>query len=400
MAHKLPTMSDGSVSSSSSSSDDGSTSSGVLNLGASAWNRHKEKRPLKGRTLFQQLSSLSLEGPEAASTNDPHKRQQQQQHVPIHLLQKQVYESSGPERAHVQERIVDSIVEEKPVKSELEQNVLHDCLSQHFLFSELLHHDSGMDADIIQAFDKVKFRKNEIVFRKGTPANALYILYQGDVKTIDDETGAINGKDDNSPYFGGKYTLLGELEVLTHGSYKSTAKATSSPCIFFRLDVKDFDRFRQSPLQQLSQEHRLRLLQQALPTELASYFEEDDPIVLQRLVSSMTRRSFSSGDVLVKKSRRLDAVVIIAEGTVVATNNTAGGREYADVTFGPGHKKIAFGWQSVMNGMEENASPQPEVTAMKGKVVANSDGCALYLSKRSFENAFHSHHGSTEPALE
>jgi CRP-like cAMP-binding protein len=360
----------------SSSSSNSTSSSGVLDLGASAWNRHKEKRPLKGRTLMQELSGG---GAENEHENHNHK-QPQQQHVPIHLLQKQIYSSASVTR----ERIPDSI-SDRPCKTELEEAVLQDCLTHHFLFSEMhpIH-------QLIHAFEKVKFRNNEIIFRQGTPAEYLYILYQGDVKTIAD-----TNDESIVPVFGSKYTLLGELELLTHIPYQSTVKATSNPCIFFRLAVADFDRLRQQQRQQQespsdSQEQKLRLLRQAMPTELVTYFQDDDPAILNRLVSNMKRQPFQKGQVLLPKKKRLDALVLIAEGTVVATHNTAGGRAYEDLVIGPGHSRISFGWQSVMDVSDS----EDDDSAMRGRIVARTDGYALLISKRAFENAFHSHHSN------
>ncbi|KAL3914804.1 MAG: hypothetical protein SGILL_005945 [Bacillariaceae sp.] len=114
----------------------------------------------------------------------------------------------------------------------------------------------------------------------------------------------------------------------------------------------------------------------------------------------MKRRSFQKDDILVQKRKRLEGLVIIVEGTVVATNNSAGGRAYEDLIIGPGHARTSFGWQSVMNvsGNEHGKDSRGEI-AMTGTIVAQTDGYALFISKKTFENAFFSHHSSDGSSL-
>jgi CRP-like cAMP-binding protein len=397
---------DSSSSSSTSSSDDDDNENGILDLGASGWNRYKQSQTIQGKTIYEQLSSM----------DDNIETKKKEVGYQMQLLQKRIIPAnlSGSESdTNGTTTSLSSSNDDGNKFTDLERAVLTDCLSNNFLFAD--HTDRNFDL-IFNQFEKIKLRKNEIVVRKGTPADYLWILFQGDIKKIidDDERKniATKSKVDDNDGSNSKYIMLGELELLTQSTYKATYKASSQPCIFFRLSKQNFNLYRRGrqqrqhrPLSRTdddTEEILKQLLQQALPKELVVYFK-DDTISTKRLVSEMKYQQFSKNDVLVhKKNRHLNAVVVIAKGAVVASNISAGGRTYEDIYFGPGYQRISFGWQSVMNMNTDPSTntgddPVTNTTMMTGTIVAKTDGYAYVISKKAFENVFHNHFQHNHP---
>ena len=385
-------------------------------------------------------------------------------------------------------------------KTEVEMAVLTDCINNHFLLasnSATVAKNSDNDKDessvlmvgaLISRFEKITLRKNEIIFEEGDDADYLYVLYRGEVlvRSLEDDTRTSlshqeekeeHDDDDNDDAdSNNKYTILGELELLTNSSsYKATAKATSDSCLLFRLGTNDFQSYflpqRQqqilepsrlsSPSQQSStststaaeeqkqleeEERLLGLLRKALPSELSAYFFPDDDEdydhhiqLWKRLLSERKVRYFRKGDVLIHKSKPVNALVMITDGLVRASDNTAGGQSYEDLWIGQGSVRTSFGWQSVLkmatsstnnktSSSTNNVSVVPTGTSgsskatisqnieqqdptmnssiMTGTIRAETDGQAIVISKKSFEKVFchlcynheqhnrHSHHDS------
>jgi serine/threonine protein kinase/CRP-like cAMP-binding protein len=394
-----------------------------MDLTSSAWNRQKQTHcPLQGVTLLQRLTSSNLsldvdvdkeilKTEQNDVTTTITTKDGKNPRYPIHLLQKQFIPTRKLQQ-QLQQRAEDpsftspsrrpKLLQQQPM-SELERAVLLDCLSHHLLlFSQQnddVHENEKNDGDnfFLANFEKVSFRKNEIVFRRGTPAEYLYILFRGDVDIISlDSCDKTAIEDQNN-----KYTVFGELELMTRSPYKATVKATSQPCVFFRLSASTVDYYRKQLQHQVSSEERLVLLQQALPDEVSAYFQ-DDVSVLRRLVSCMKRRTFQKGEILVhKQNQNLNAVVIVFEGLVVATDITAGGRSYQDLGIGPGRSRISFGWQSVMTLPKTNVQATDNTgnnvddsipVIMTGTITALSHGQALVIPKKAFEDAFQYHY--------
>jgi len=376
----------------------------------------------------------------------------------------------------------DDVVTQQP-KTELEKKVLSDCLSNHFLLASRCdstkrnnnrrssniyavtpgekEEKDDCDADdggslvmietLVSRFERVNFRRNEIIFEEGDPANYLYVLCRGDVlvRSRNEATGTTvlhhskdngdnnddgnNKEDDEEEDSDDKYTILGELELLTNLKYyKKTTKATSQSCTLFRLAASDFRSYFLPQHQQLispshqqtleaqeqqEEERLLGLLRNALPAELSSYFfpdnDEDYDYHIQlwkRLLSERKVRNFRKGDILIHKSKPLHALVMITDGLVVSSNNTAGGVSYEDLRIGQGEARTSFGWQSVLkmtntsnasatSVSDTNDSSSVVTTSdvehnlateriMTGTVRAETDGQAIIFSKQLFESVF------------
>lgn len=334
--------------SSSSSSEIGSS------LGASQWNRYRsqrEVRPLQRKdwTRGENIDSLK-----------PHPNLLKKQYYPYPI---EVDATSDPTEP----------LDDDNEKTGLEKFVLQDCLSNHFLLSHLpqteLEH-------VCKSFQKVCYRDHEIIYSQGNVSQYLYILYSGDVcKRCDGEVLTNNESTE-------KYLVLGELAVLTGSPYRETAQAMSN-CILFRIGRGALHRCLR-PAPEIDAHHRVSLLKQAIPDEVVEYIDETE---LNKLASTLVVHQFQEGEILIEKDKSLDHLVIIAEGTVVSTDVSLGGRDYESKSFGPNSSLIAFGWQSILEGSKR--------AHFKGTMFAKSDGVALMLSQSDFHRVLGSHNNNT-----
>ncbi|KAL7471504.1 hypothetical protein ACHAXS_011777 [Conticribra weissflogii] len=331
-------------------------------LGASVWNRQKEDQPVRGRPLFSPAAKNNNID-DNVEKNSGNGNKLDKDH---YLLQRRRYENF---RA-----VDDSDVEETDdvdnngdglEKSELERAVLLDCLSNHFLWSYLPKNELRLLCD---KFTKQRFRNHEVIYEIGDESRYFFVLFSGEV------TKRGGGRQTSGPAIenDAKYTVLGELAVLTGSPHHETVVATCDS-VLFRLDRDEFHNALR-PSTQFNSEERVRLLQKAIPDEMIGHFLDSD---LGQLASAMTAQTFKAGDLLVVKETRLDSLIIIAKGLVIAKEVSLGGRAYDDVTFGPESSKIGFGWQSILASEKES---------FRGNMVAQTDGAALLLSKKSFTN--------------
>ena len=74
--------------------------------------------------------------------------------------------------------------------------------------------------------------------------------------------------------------------------------------------------------------------------------------------------NFKKGDVLIHKSKPVNALVMVTERLVRATENSAGGRSYEDLLIGPSKARTSFGWQLVLNmdTSTDNDASSPHLT--------------------------------------
>jgi len=346
--------------SSSSLLDSAFSSSSIL--GASSWNQQKAERCVRGRPLV--VGGVE----DDTDTQEQPQKQEQQPRQGHTLLDKRRYpnpvvgllaadatEDKGKEDAGT------STCSEK---TELESAVLLDCLSSHFLFS---HSSKEGLQRLSDTFTKRRYRNHEVIYSKGDESKYFYILYSGEV------TRRGGKKNDENQDDEAKYTVLGELAVLTGTPYQETVVAASN-CVLFRLDRGAFHRALR-PTTEFDLNERVNLLKRAIPEEMVDHFVETE---LTQLASTMSSRSFQAGDLLVTKETRLDSLVIIAKGVATATDVSLGGRSYDDILYGPEAPRISFGWQSLLTGSKE--------PTFRGNIVARSDGIALMLSHSSFRN--------------
>ena len=310
-------------------------------------------------------------------------------------------------------------------KTDLEKAVLNDCVKNHFLLAcnqsqENEDEEDLMVGALVSRFEKVILRKNEILFGEGDPADFLYVLYRGEVllrSQAEKETksGESNNEEDAVTQDEVTYKIFGELELMTNSPfYMATAKAEDS-CVLFRLGAADFQSYflpqqyqlksarssrRLSVIQLEEEERLLGLLKKALPRELASYFfEEHDHEDRQKhnelwkdLLSERKVRNFRKGDVLIHKSKPVNALVLIVDGVVRATDNTAGGTTFEDLWIGEGKSRISFGWQSVLKTITTTTSAEETKNSnrkyMTGTIRAETDGRAIVISKKAFQRVF------------
>jgi CRP-like cAMP-binding protein len=376
------------------SSDDSSTSlldSSVSSiLGASAWNREKENRPVEGKATLlaglgigfgfgcsSQVSEDGLANNSTCSNNETsiHDEQKDTDMGQQSLLQRRVYPMlQMAVKSRAQHDSIISGQDPQDKKSELESSVLLDCLSTNFLFGHLPN--AELEA-LLNHFESIKFRKNEVIMRQGDPADYFYLVYLGEVKVLRDGQ-------EVKPDASEKYAVFGELELLTDTPRLATVKAMSTTCTLFRLARAHYQRARQQPPPTASNmQDRIQLLREALPEELVNYLE-DDEMALQRLASGMSTHAFQKGDILYRKETRLATLVIIAKGKVMATEISMGGRKYENLTIGPGEPKTSFGWQSILSDTASNSSRNDD--RMTGTIVAKSNGTALVITKEVFGN--------------
>ena len=341
-------------SSSSSSSSLDSTANSFTN---SAWDVQKANRPVEGKPTLGMGHGIG--NPDDADDGEHHR----------HLLKKRIYPTifTYPTQKSTSEG-PNEPVQETPLpnkKTDLEAAVLADCINSNFLFAHL---EQDKQQVILEAFEKVKIRKNEIIFRQGDPADYCYMLFQGEVR-IEDEHGT-----EVQPS-GEKYEVLGELELLTASPHVNTVKATSAS-IIFRLGRVHFQRAI-SPPEVLTDsiEERIQILKRACPSELLEYLE-DDETALKKLVSGMTTRTFSKGDVLYQNN----GFVIISEGLAIASME---GKGYEDLSIGPGEAQTSYGWRMFASEAR-----------VERRIVASTDGKALIITKEAFANAFGNHGGA------
>ena len=328
-------------------------------LGASKWNREKAERPVCGRPLLWGKSADVQNANDSVADNDAAhmRRLSSKRHYPAPALELSSNDSADCKISSPDEQD----------KSELEHAVLIDCLSSHFLFSHLSRDELDRLCD---QFTKRRFRDHEIIYSKGSEAKHLYILYSGEVVRRDqdqDEQQAAPGAEAE------KYTVLGELALVSNSPHNETVQATSD-CTFFCLSSIAFQRALR-PVPEVGFGDRIELLRRAIPDEIADHFVDHD---LKQLASTTTVLNFSKGDVLVRKETRLDALVIVAKGRVVAKNVSMGNRIYEDQRFGEEAPKVSFGWQSLLAGSNE--------PTFRGSVIAETDGIALILHQASFRS--------------
>ena len=366
------------------------------------------------------------------------------------LFEKRLYTYPTASSSSLRQSIAMSTAETaRQPKSVVEKAVLSDCIKNHFLLAcnTISDFESGpetfssdvMVGALISRFERVSLRKNEILFEEGSDADYLYVLYEGEVllRSRDDQwkiplirEGEEKKRDNDDDRDEGysdddtvKYKIFGELELLTNSSfYKATAKAVSETCVLFRLGANDFQTYfvpqhkHHVEHTQLGEEEKLlRLLRNALPEELSSYFFQDDDEdyeynieLLKRLLSERKVRNFQKGDVLIHKNTTLHSLVIVTDGVVRASDNSAGGRCYEDILYGPGNSRNSFGWQSVLKmgtndnslnfsandsshepGLDHTVSLQQDMKSnMRGTIRAETDGQAILISKKSFEKIF------------
>ena len=355
MAHDLIE----SASSCSSDSDDDSLY-GSSTLNASQWNRQKALRPIRP------LSTSSS----ADEDGDEH------DHGFAHFVTKRRYVVT-PYIPSSQDESNDGGDENKGKgtendKSEIEKAVLMDCLANHFLWSHLPQAELEV---LCGAFKKYSYRDHEIVYSRGDAAKYMYIVYSGEVARPSTASSA-------NEEGGGRYTILGELSLLTGTPYTETVHAASRTCTLFRLDNISFHRaLRPSP--EIDIDERISLFKSTIPDEMVDYFTTSD---LKQVALAMTTHLFDAGDVLVRKKDQLDSLVIIAKGSVIAKDVSLGGRTYDDQIYGTNAPSLSFGWQSLLASTDR---PPPN---FRGRMVAQTDGTALTLSKLSFGNIMKSHH--------
>jgi len=333
-------------------------------LGASVWNRQKEDRPVRGHPLFSPPTKHpTIDNDDANKIGGNGQTKLDKDH---YLLQRRRYDTLRSVQDYDAEETDgnDNDVEALE-KSELERAVLMDCLSNHFLWSYLPKNELQLLCD---KFTKKRFRSHEVIYEIGDESRHFFVLYSGEVT----RRGGRKATSDDGNRNDAKYTVLGELAVLTGTPHRETVVAACNS-VLFRLDRDGFHKALR-PSTQFNSEERVRLLQKAIPEEMIDHFLDWE---LGQLASAMTARTFQAGDLLVGKETRLDSLILIARGLVTAKDVTLGGREYDDVSFGPESLKIGFGWQSILASEKES---------FRGNVVAQTDGVALLLSKESFSN--------------
>jgi CRP-like cAMP-binding protein len=251
---------------------------------------------------------------------------------------------------------------------------LRDCLSSHFLFQRLSEEDIEY---LIQIFKPITYIQHEVIVQQGDAPGYFYILASGTV-IITTTPQTASGKSQRSEDLTDKYVVFGELSLLTSTPQPVTIKVTSSLCKLFRLDPADFlkiTRPQHRSGQETTMEQRFQLLRHAMPLDLVAPLEED-PIAMNKLVSGMSIYTFVQGDVLYEKGAMIHSFVAVAQGQVVLSQVSMGGRDYPDIYIGPNESETSFGWLT----MEEDER-------LAGSIVAATDGIALVIPKHVFLHA-------------
>ncbi len=327
------------------------------------------------------------------------------------------------------------IQQQQQPKTPTEIAVLKDCVANHFLLAcnKTKKNDSDDGDDLmlealVARFEKVTLRTNEILYSEGDAAESLFVLYRGEVslrsqsdndKCVDENDAIGENDDDDEEEDAEKYKIFGELELMTNSlAYKATSKAVSDPCVVFSLSKADFSSYflphqhqkssrRRLSVVQLEEEGRLfGILKESLPQELKSVFFPDDDDdgddsqnhkeLWKQVLKERRIRNFRKGDVLIHKTKPVNSLVMITDGVVRATDNSAGGRSYEDLWIGEGKDRKSFGWQSVLKKMSSTKSKRKFMT---GTIRAETDGTAVVISKESFQQVF-SHLGYMDGRLD
>lgn len=329
-----------------------------ISLGASTWNREKAKQKIEGRpSLIPHANRGELNGVDFVTTKKGSESR-------AGLLRKRRYPTIPGLHTSSQGRDVNVVP-----KSDIDNAILKDCLSSHFLFHSLSEADIEY---LTQILKPVTYRNHEIIIQQGDPPGYLYILSSGDILIT-----YSNGKSLKSEDSTEKYVVFGELSLLTSTPQEATVKATSD-CRLFRLEQRDFFRIVQPSLSSSkdTKDERLGWLRRAIPGDLVASLDDDD-IATNKLLSGMRVYSFMKGETLYEKGDILHSFVGIALGQVVLQQVSWGGRDYPDIYLGPNDPECSFGWLTMS-----------EDEALAGTIMATMDGVAFVIPKHVFLNAF------------
>jgi cAMP-dependent protein kinase regulator len=232
-----------------------------------------------------------------------------------------------------------------------EKRFIREALMSNFVFAALSERELRT---IIDAFESIQVRKDEIIIHQGDVGDYFYVLRKGTVRF------EVNG---NVVGHAGEGKSFGELALL-YTSPRAASVIAESKSMLYRVDQKTFRYIMQS--QTLQTENDKKDLLKGV-----SFFNVLDPADINKLVHTMIPRVFEAGEYVVKKGEEGDTFYVIQEGKVRVTEITMGSTTYEDQVLGPGDY---FGERALVHKEPRSAN-----------VVGKTKGIALSIDKETFE---------------
>ena len=230
-------------------------------------------------------------------------------------------------------------------KTPLEKKLIRRSFRHNFAFSDLT--PSQLDP-MVDAFEKVKYQKGDIIAKQGNPDCFFYIIQDGEVGfDVDGDrvTGGVAGD------------VFGQMSLVYSCDRSTTVTAEDDQMALLRLHQSNFVHIRR---QQISRSISTRMeLLNKIP-----FFKYAEEIDLIQLSAGMAAHAFDADDNL-SASFKDSPFCLIQEGSVTS---------FADGSInGPG---FSYG--------EDNLSQASAVA----KVIALTDGVAYTIDRQNFEKLF------------
>jgi len=237
-------------------------------------------------------------------------------------------------------------------KNEEQYEFLNHAFEQHFIFQHLSAKEKKY---LIGAMVHKSFAKGTTIIEQGTKGENLYCIEKGSVRFI------VDGVEQTDRGEAG--TVFGELSLL-YDCPTAASVIAETDCMVWRVSQMTFRRIKHAYAHQGDKTKRDAIV--SVP-----FFKDLPNDTIYQLAGALKMTPFHKGNCLGKKGDEGRGMYIMAEGHVVATDVTLGGKKLADVRMGPGEH---FGERAIVTG-------EPYIATVN----AETDGAAWFLSKVKFQ---------------
>jgi len=236
-------------------------------------------------------------------------------------------------------------------KNEEQYEFLENALDKHFVFQNLEDKEKKrlMDAMALKSVDQ-----GTTIITQGEKGEYLYVIQEGTVQFL---------VDDKDVGEGDQGTIFGELSLL-YDCPTAASVIAKTDCKLWRVSQYVFRRIKAAHA--LSNDDETRSTIKSI-----DFFRDLPDEYIYRLADSLFERKFKKGEVLAEKGQEGEALFIIQEGWVEATDVSVGTTKYANLRLKPGDH---FGERTIVTG-------QPYVAT----ITALTDGVAWMMSKARFQ---------------
>ena len=236
-------------------------------------------------------------------------------------------------------------------KTKTEELFLKNAILKNFVFSNMSPKEMKT---MVSAFEKQTIEAGTVIIKQGDTGDYFYVIESGTV------TFEVNGKKVGTAPRGHTF---GELSLLYTCPRAATVTADEQ-CVLYRVEQRTF---------------RLVLLTQTMETQQnmvkllknVPFLKELDDRDLNKMIGTITPRTFKAGEYLVKKGEEGDALYVIQEGQVKVTDISIGGQSYENQVLSSGE---FFGERALMTQEPRAAN-----------CIGASDGIALCITAEIFE---------------